>query len=216
MQVHLDVREYFLAQLALRRTRPGEDLISLLIRSRVDGRPLTENELLLYCMMLMAAASQTTQSLIGACLHLAAEDTTLWEALREDRSRIPAAVEEVLRWWTPVRSMARTAAIDTELGGEEIRAGDGLLLLYQAANRDEAVWGDDGERFDPSRNARMRHLSFGHGEHLCMGHVLARLEPALVFEELLDRFDGVAAAGEPTYHPSTVMNGFEKLPLVFR
>ena len=172
-------------------------------------------EVVLYCVALMAGASQTTQSLIGACVYLATLFPDMWRALREDRSGIGTAIEEVLRWWTPVRSMARLATSDAEVGGQTIRKGDGVLLLYHAANRDEAIWGDDGERFDPSREARMRHLAFGYGEHLCPGHFVARLEPRIVLEELLERFASVNPAGSPVYHHSTVMHGFEGLPVVF-
>jgi cytochrome P450 len=215
MRVHLDSQAYFREQVEHRRRSPGGDFVSRLVAGRVDGRALSMQELVLYCVALMAGASQTTQSLIGACIHLSIQFPDMWRALREDRSRIGTAIEEVLRWWTPVRSMARLATRDTQIGGRTIRAGDGVLLLYHAANRDEAIWGDDGERFDPSRDARMRHLAFGYGEHLCPGHFLARLEPRVVLEELLERFARVESAGSPVFHHSTVMHGLEELPVVF-
>ena len=215
IRVHVDSQAYFREQIERRRRSPGDDWVSLLVAGRVDGRALSVEELVLYCVALMAGASQTTQSLIGACIHLSILFPEMWQTLRADRSRIGAAIEEVLRWWTPVRSMARLATCDAEVGDRIIREGDGVLLLYHAANRDEAIWGDDGERFAPTRDARMRHLAFGYGEHLCPGHFVARLEPRVVFEELLERFARVESAGTPVYHHSSVMHGLEELPVVF-
>jgi cytochrome P450 len=215
IRVHVDSQAYFREQVEHRRHSPGDDFVSLLVAGRVDDRALSMQELVLYCVALMAGASQTTQSLIGACIHLSILFPGMWRAMREDRSRIGTAIEEVLRWWTPVRSMARLTTRDAEVGGRTLREGDGVLLLYHAANRDEAIWGDDGDRFDASRNARMRHLAFGYGEHLCPGHFVARLEPRVVLEELLERFASVEPAGPPLYHHSTVMHGFEELPVVF-
>jgi len=139
----------------------------------------------------------------------------VWKAIRENPALIPDAIDEVLRWWTPVRSMARGATCDVELGGETIHEGDGVLLAYDAANRDEEVFGDSADEFNIDRTQSVRHLAFGHGEHLCVGHLLARLEPRIVLEEVLARFSKIERTGEPKYHYSQIMNGFENLPLVF-
>jgi len=209
------MQEYFRKQISRRRTDPGDDLISLLVHGDIDGVPLDEQELLVYCITLMAGASQTTQSLIGSTMHLLMEFPDVWKALRENRALIPDAIDEVLRWWTPVRSMGRGATCDVELRGETIREGDGVLLAYDAANRDEEVFGDSADEFNIDRTQSVRHLAFGHGEHLCVGHLLARLEPRIVLEEVLARFSKIERTGEPKYHYSCLMNGFENLPLVF-
>jgi cytochrome P450 len=130
---------------------------------------------------------------------------------------LPSAVEEMLRWWTPVRSSTRHATRDLQLRDKTIRAGDCVLLLYPAANRDEEIWGDDAERFDVRRDhTGRRHVTFGFGEHLCLGAALARLETRVMFEELRARMPEFELAGPAERVHSRLMNGIARMPVVFR
>ena len=124
------------------------------------------------------------------------------------------AVEELLRWTTPVISFLRTATADTELQGQRIAAGDAVLLVYASANRDEAVFGPTADRIDVARDPNP-HLSFGFGPHFCLGALLARLEARVVLEELLDRFATVEPAGTIERAPSPVIAGVRRAPLTF-
>jgi len=207
---------YFAAVLEERRRSPGPDLVSTLAEAEIDGTRLSDPEILIFCTTLLAAGNETTRNLIAGGALLLARHPEALRSLRERPSLIANAVEEMLRWWTPVRSFIRVATEDTELRGRAIRAGQTLLLLYGSANRDEEVWGDDSDSFDISRDhIRRRHLAFGFGQHLCLGATLARLEARVVFEEILARFNGLELAGEPEILPSRLMHGVEHLPLVF-
>ena len=131
--------------------------------------------------------------------------------MRADRSLLPGIVEEAIRWTSPVQHFMRTAAEDTEIGGQTIAAGDWLMINYVAANHDPAQF-DDPRRFDAARNPN-RHLAFGAGAHQCLGLHLARLEMRILFETLLDRVEAVELAGEPARSKSTFVGGLKTLPL---
>ena len=144
----------------------------------------------MFLIQLLVAGNETTRHAVSGGIAALAEHPEQWERLRADRGLVPTAVDEVLRWTTPVISFLRTATVDTVLGGTEVAAGDPLLLLYASANRDEAAFGPDAGRFDVGRSPNP-HLAFGFGTHFCLGAALARVELAVVLEGLLDRFDTV-------------------------
>jgi cytochrome P450 len=125
-----------------------------------------------------------------------------------------AAIEEMLRWVTPIQAFCRTATQDLEIAGAHVSAGDYLVLLYASGNRDASVFGPTADRFDITRPPTPAHLAFGFGEHLCLGASLARLEAKLVLEELLRRHPSYGLAGEPTYVASTLTRSLAKLPVV--
>ncbi len=207
---------YFAAVLAERRRAPKDDLVSTLARAEIEGEELTDPQILIFCVTLLAAGNETTRNLISGGSLLLTRNPEQQQRLLEDRSLLPNAIEEMLRWWTPVQSFIRTATCDTELRGKQIATGDVMLLLYASANRDEEVWGDDADRFDISRDHdRKRHLAFGFGEHLCLGAPLARMEARVLFEELLTRFPRFEIAGEPQFLHSRLMHGVEHLPVRF-
>jgi cytochrome P450 len=148
-----------------------------------------------------------------------AEEPDAWSRLRErwlsSTSRaVPVAVEEMLRWTTPVVAFMRTTTRPTSLGGRELGAGDPVLMLYASANRDEEVFGVDAGRFDPARSPNP-HVAFGFGPHFCIGAVLARVEGQILLEELLDRFGSVESAGPVERTASPVIAGVRSAPLVF-
>jgi cytochrome P450 len=197
---------------------PVDDLIGLLAASQVGGTPLTPAQVELFCMTLMVAGNETTRSLISGGALALAEHPDQRAALAGDPAGIPAAVEECLRWVTPIQAFCRTATEDVRLGpeGTEVRAGDYLVLLYASGNRDESVFGTTADRFDVARPATPAHVAFGFGEHLCLGAALARLEARVVFEELLRRYPAYEIAGAPTYVPSTLTRSLETLPVDLR
>jgi len=200
----LELMEYFDAALQQRATAPRDDLLTVLVEAEVDGERLTASEQLGFCMTLLVAGNETTRSALSSGLLALDAHPDQRSALAADASLMPAAVEEVLRWATPIAAMSRTATRDTTIGGAQVSAGDYVVMVYLSANRDEAVYGATADSFDISR-AVNPHLTFGIGEHFCLGASLARLETRVLLEELLARFPSytVTSAGERI--PSTLM-----------
>ncbi len=186
-QVHAAVMEwaeYIVTEMATRTDPDAEDLISLLMHT--DGEPLSTEDLIYETMLILVGGDETTRHVMSGGLEALLLHPDQWRALQEDRSLLPGAIEEMLRWVTPVRNMNRTATRDLELGGQRILQGDRLLLLYLAANRDAEVF-DEPHVFDIRREPN-HHVAFGaNGRHFCLGAQLARLELHVLFEELLDR-----------------------------
>lgn len=203
-----------LALAAERRRRPAGDVASLLATTALDGDRLTDDELGMFLVQLLVAGNETTRHATSGGIAALAEHPDQWARLRADRSLVPTAVEEVLRWTTPVISFLRTATVDTVLGGTEVAAGDPLLLLYASADRDEAAFGPDAGRFDVGRTPNP-HLAFGFGTHFCLGAALARLELAVVLHGLLDRFAAVHPAGPVERTGSPVIAGLRRVPVAF-
>jgi cytochrome P450 len=203
---------YFLAVIAERRERPGQDVISTLVHSQIDGERLEDFDLVAFCLTLLVAGNETTRNLISHGVVALATHPRELDRLRRDRALLPDAVEEMLRWGTPVGSFMRTATRDTRIGETPIAAGDRVLMLYAAANRDESAFGADAEEFRVTRDAR-RHLAFGFGEHFCLGAALARMEARIAFEEMLARFTRIEIAGEIERLRSIVIRGIVRLPV---
>lgn len=199
---------------AERRADPHQDVVSTLATATPGGEGLSDDELAMFLIQLLVAGNETTRNLLSGGLAALAASPGEWERLRADRSLLPTAVEELLRWTTPVISFLRTATRDTELRGQPIAAGDPVLLVYASANRDQEVFGPNADRLDVGRDPNP-HLSFGFGPHFCLGAALARLEARVVLEELLDNFARVEAAGPVVRAPSPVIAGVRRAPLVF-
>jgi cytochrome P450 len=194
---------------------PGPDVVSLLVQAEVDGRPLSEPELVTFTMSLLVAGNETTRHLVSGGLLAFAEHPDQRAAVAADPALVPAAVEECLRWVTPIQQFARTATAATELSGAPIDEGDYLIMLYASGNRDERAFGPTASRFDASRPVAVPNLAFGFGEHLCLGAALARLEARIVFEEVLARSPDYELAGEVEWLASSLVRGPHRVPIVF-
>jgi cytochrome P450 len=212
MALAAELLGYFGAVVAERRERPGDDVVSTLVHSTIDGQQLEEFDLLMFCMTLLVAGNETTRNLLSHGMLALATDPDQRRALAADPAQLPRAVEEMLRWGSPIASFMRTATRDTSLRGVAIREGDRLLMLYAAANRDEAVFGPDAEEFRIARDAS-GHLAFGYGEHFCLGAALARMEGRIAFEALLSAVGDVALAGPVERLRSVSIHGIVHLPL---
>jgi cytochrome P450 len=208
-----EMAEFFLAVADARRRDPRDDLVSMLVHDPVDGERLNDGELLMFLGQLLVAGNETTRNLLSGGLVALAVHTDQWDRMRADRALIPTAVEELLRWTTPVISFMRTATRDVQLGEQVVREGEPVLLLYASANRDETVFGTTAERLDVGR-APNPHVAFGYGPHFCLGAALARLEARVFFEELLDRFSTLDRAGDVEWLASGVIHGVVRAPLV--
>ena len=197
-----------------KRDRQGDDLVSLLIGSEVGGCPLSKEELFMFLLTLLVAGNETTRTLLSGTALVLEEHPEQRAVLAADASLIPGAVEECLRWVTPVHAFCRTATEDTVVAGTPVSEGDYLCMLYVSGNRDERIFGDDAARFDVRRRANPVHLAFGFGEHVCLGASLARLEARIFVEELLGRFPGYEVVGTAERVRSTTVAGIRSLPVV--
>jgi cytochrome P450 len=203
---------YFRRLIAARRTEARGDLFSVLADAEVDGIRLNDEELLDFSFLLLAAGNETTRDLIalGTLALIAHPDQR--RLLAEDPTLIPVAVEEILRWSSPVVHMARTATTDVEIRGRLIREGDVVVMLYGSANRDEDVFGPDAEEFKVTRHPNP-HIAFGCGEHSCVGAQLARVTASAFFAELLRRFPELELAGEVDRMPATMLPVVKRMPV---
>ena len=174
---------------------------------------LDEEEIYILLNQLLIAGNETTRNLVSGGLLALAERPDQWARLRGDSRLVGPAVEEMLRWTTPVVSFMRTATRDVEVGGQHVRAGDPVLMLWAAANRDEDEFGPTAGEFRVDRDPN-HHLAFGFGPHFCVGAALARLEAAAVLEALTEAWAAVEPAGPALRSPSTVIAGYQRVPLV--
>jgi len=209
--------EYILAIVGERRGRGGDDLVSLIVDAEVEGERLSDEDLVFETMLILVGGDETTRHVISGGLEALLRHPEQLERLRaEPDGLMVPAIEEMLRWVTPIQNMNRTATRDVLLGGQRIREGDRMLLLYPSANRDAAVF-DDPFRFDVARDPNP-HLAFGgFGRHHCLGAQLARLELRVLFEELLARAPGIRLADPDAPLPRRRGNfvlGLEALPVV--
>ena len=197
-----------------KRRRPGDDVMSILLAQADDGGGRVSAAEFENMFWLFAVAGNETlrNGLPGACIALL-EHPGAQRALRADPALLPVAVDEMLRWWTPVMTFRRTATRDCELGGQPVRAGDKVVVSFTSANRDGAVFADP-DRFDIRRHPNP-HLVFGHGPHFCLGAHLARSQMRALFGEVLARTSTLAYAGQPSYLRSNFQRGVKRLPVAW-
>jgi cytochrome P450 len=183
------LRDYFKQIVDQRRAEPADDLISDLAHVEIDGHHLTDEEIFAFLRLLLPAGVETTYRSSGNLLFGLLTHPDQLDAVRADRSLVPQAIEEGLRWEPPLHGIARTAVVDTELGGVPIPAGSVLSVAIGAANRDESRY-PDPDRFDIFREPQ-QHIAFGFGPHMCLGMHLARMETRVAVDSLLDRLPGL-------------------------
>jgi cytochrome P450 len=206
----MDFFIYFNAKLDARQEDPKDDLLSVL----VADSELTRAEQLGFCMTLLVAGNETTRHLISGGLLALAQHPDQRAKLVADETLIPTAVEEMLRWVTPILAMSRTTTRPVELAGRPVDRNEYVIMLYAAANRDDTVFGANAGEFDVTRSPNP-HLAFGVGEHFCLGAQLARLEGRIVFTELLRRWPDYRVLDAGEMAPSTLLRECVNLPVIF-
>ena len=214
MQSALELYAYASELFATKRLAPGTDLMSALTQVEMDGEALSPLELELFFLLLTVAGNETTRNLMSGAMQVFFDHPDQWERLRSDRSLLPLAVEEMLRFVSPVMNFRRTATADVNLRGVDIHEGDKVVIFYSSANRDEDVF-DRPDVFDIGRDPNP-HLAFGGGgPHFCLGANLARLEIRVMFEHLLERMPDIRPTGAPSRLQSQFINGVKHLPVAF-
>jgi cytochrome P450 len=209
------LRAYFAPILAARRAEPRDDLISTLAQAEIDGEKLADEEIFSFLRLLLPAGVETTYRSTGNLLFGLLSSPDQLDAVRADRSLIPQAIEEAVRWEPPLLTITRVATRDTELGGHAIPAGATVMPMLGSANRDDARW-EDPDRFDVFR-AQKPHIGFGHGTHVCLGMHLARLEMRVALELLFDRLPNLRLdpEGDDPHIRGQVFRSPTSLPVLF-
>ena len=210
----LNMFQYFMSLTSDRRNHPTDDLASVIANANIDGEPLNDFDTVSYYVIIATAGHDTTSSSIAGGLEALLRHPDQLSRLRDDPAVGTTAVEEMIRWETPVKEFMRTATEDRAVGDVVVRAGESVYLAYLSANRDEAVF-EDPFRFDLGRPDN-KQVAFGHGVHFCLGAHLARLELRVFFEELLARVDHLEMAGEPSRSATVFVGGLKHLPVSYR
>jgi cytochrome P450 len=211
LAVLADYFAYFTKLTTSRREHPTEDLASAIANGRIDGEPLSDMDTISYYVIIASAGHDTTSDAISGGLLALIENPGELKRLRGNLDLMPTAVEEMIRWTTPVKEFMRTAAEDTTVRGVPIAKGESVYLAYVSGNRDEEVF-DDPFRFDVGRDPN-KHLAFGYGVHFCLGAALARMEMNSLYTELLPRLKSIELAGEPELTSTTFVGGLKHLPI---
>ncbi|MAG31757.1 MAG: cytochrome P450 [Deltaproteobacteria bacterium] len=205
---------YFAQMAKERRKNPKDDMVTFLAQAKVDGAPMSEIDLLAYYMVIVVAGNETTRNATTGGMLAFIEHPEEFQKLQRDEALLHPAVEEVVRWVSPLIHMARTATEDVEIRGHKIRSGQQLAMFYPSANRDEEVFEDPFTfRIDRSPNT---HLAFGVGEHYCAGAHVARLELRVAFRHLAQRLEHVELAGPPKRLRSSLVGGIKQLPIRYK
>ncbi|MEU7935779.1 cytochrome P450 [Microbispora bryophytorum] len=210
LAAHQRFMAYFIDLMDRREAEPADDLMSALVHGEVDGEPLTEEEILLNCENLVGATENGRLALAGGMLAFL-EHPDQWRLLRENRELLPGAGEEILRWTSSATHSMRTATRHTVVRGQEIRAGDRVVLWLPSANRDENVFAEP-YRFDITRTPN-RHIALAAGEHVCIGGTLARAEMRILFSEILDTVRGIEQTGPAVRLRSIAVTGAQSIPV---
>jgi cytochrome P450 len=210
-RARLELFAYFKNLSDERRKRPTQDIVSTVANGSVDGRPLPDFELLSYYLLLVVAGNETTRNAMTGGMLAFIENPGEWEKLRKNPGLLDSAVEEIVRWTSPVIQFARTPNRNYELRGQKIRAGQSCCLFYPSANRDEEVF-PDGDVFRIDRQPN-DHIAFGRGEHVCLGAHLARLELRTAFRHLLRRLEHIELAGPVDRARSSFVGGIKRAPM---
>ena len=200
---------------AKRRAEPTGDLFSVLVNSEVDGQRMSDDEIVFETLLILIGGDETTRHTLSGGTEQLLRHPDQWERLVADGTLVPGAVEEMLRWTSPVKNMARTIMADNEFHRTQLRKGEKMLLLFESANFDESVFGDpDSFRIDRNPNS---HLAFGFGTHFCLGNQLARLELTTMLRTILRRLPDLRLADDSALplRPANFVSGLEQMPVVF-
>jgi cytochrome P450 len=213
-RAQLEFFQYFSQLIEERRKSGRDDLAGALANGRVDGDQIPPFEMMSYFALLIIAGNETTRNATTGGLHALINHPDQWLRLKNDPSLIPSAVDEIIRWTSPVIQFTRLATRDAVVRGQKISAGDILVLFYPSANRDEEVF-EQPFRFDITRNPN-NHLAFGIGEHFCLGANLARLELQVMFRQLTERMETVELAGPIERMRSSFVGGIKHMPIRYK
>ena len=211
LAVLADYFAYFTKLTASRREHPTDDLASAIANGLIDGEPLSDMDTVSYYVIIASAGHDTTSDAISGGLLALIQNPSELTRLRQNMDLMPTAVEEMIRWTTPVKEFMRTAAEDTVVRGVPIAKGESVYLAYVSGNRDEEVF-DEPFRFDVARDPN-KHVAFGYGVHFCLGAALARMEMNSLFTELIPRLESIELAGEPELAATTFVGGLKHLPI---
>ncbi len=210
----IELFSYFTRLLEEKKKNPADDLVSLFTQLEVDGEPLPLMDQLAWCLIIVVAGNETTRNGTSGGMLAFIEHQEELRRLQRDPSLLPSAIEEVVRWTSPIIHFGRTAAEDFDLRGKQIRKGDALALFYASANRDEEVF-EEPFRFRIDRHPN-RHLGFGVGEHFCLGSHLARLELQIAYKYLLPRIEEIELVGPVERLHSSLVGGVKRLPIRYK
>lgn len=201
--------------IAKRRAEPTDDLFSILVNAEVEGQRMSDDEIVMETLLILIGGDETTRHTLSGGTDQLLRHRDQWERLVADQSLLPGAIEETLRWTSPVKNMCRTLTADTTFHGTDLKAGEKIMLMFESANFDEAVFENPDEfRIDRNPNS---HLAFGFGTHFCLGNQLARLELRLMLERLLTRLPDLRLADDKALplRPANFVSGPEAMPVVF-
>jgi cytochrome P450 len=205
---------YFTKLVEEKKKNPTDDLVSLFAHAEVDGKPLPPMDVLSYCLIIVVAGNETTRNATSGGMLALIEHQDQLRKIQNDEGLLKPAIEEILRWTSPIIHFARTASRDVEVGGQQIREGEKLALFYPSANRDEEVF-EDPFTFRVDRNPN-RHIAMGVGEHFCAGAHVARLEMELAYKYLLPRIEEIEVSGPVERLRSSLVGGVKHLPIRYK
>jgi cholest-4-en-3-one 26-monooxygenase len=219
MQVTMDAfvayNDYTRSKIEQRRAEPTEDLISVLVHSEVDGERLSDDDILQETLLILVGGDETTRHTISGGTEQLIRHPDQWDLLQNDSDLLPGAIEEMLRWTSPLKNMCRTLTADTEFHGTQLRQGEKMMLMFESANFDEAVFGDP-DNFNIQRDPNS-HLAFGFGTHFCLGNQLARIELMNMTSRVLQRLPDLQLVdgADLPLRPANFVSGLEKMPVKF-
>jgi cytochrome P450 family 142 subfamily A polypeptide 1 len=209
--------EFTMGIIAKRRAEPADDLFSILVNAEVEGQRMSDDEIVMETLLILIGGDETTRHTLSGGTEQLVRHRDQWDALAADRSLLPEAIEEMLRWTSPVKNMCRMLTADTEFHGTELRQGEKIMLLFESANFDESMF-ENADQFDIRRDPN-NHVAFGFGTHFCLGNQLARLELRLMTDRVLERLPDLRLAADDDVlplRPANFVSGLESMPMVFR
>ncbi|MDA2889608.1 cytochrome P450 [Mycolicibacterium sp. BiH015] len=201
--------------IADRRANPRDDLFSILVNAEVEGQKMSDDEIVFETLLILIGGDETTRHTLSGGTEQLLRHQDQWQRLTKDLELLPGAIEETLRWTSPVKNMCRTLTADTEFHGTSLKSGEKIMLMFESANFDESVFGDP-QNFRIDRNPNS-HLAFGFGTHFCLGNQLARLELKIMMSKVLTRLPDLRLADENMLplRPANFVSGLESMPVVF-